>query len=58
MVTGRDKSLLFTVLFSLVSNATACELETSVRDATPAQIATFFAEQGKQVVTFVGSSSP
>lgn len=40
----------------LASAAGACELKTIVRDATPAEVAAFFAEQHKQVVTFVGYS--
>lgn len=56
MVTGRDRSLLLTVLYCVVASATACDLDTSVGDASPAQIAAFFADQGKQVVSFVGYS--
>lgn len=56
MLAGRYKSLMLFVLYAHFSSAAACDLETTVRDSTPAEIATFFAEAGKQVVTFVGYS--
>ncbi len=56
MLTGRNKSLLLLALYCLSSKAAACDLDTTVRNATPAEIAIFFAEARKQVVTFVGYS--
>lgn len=56
MFIGSHKSLAFFALYWLCSSSMACDLETTVRDATPAQIATFFAKQRKQVLTFVGYS--
>lgn len=44
-------------LLSILSASTAaCELATAVKDATPGEIKTFFENQKKTVVTFVGYS--
>ena len=56
------QALKITALIALIAMlappiARGCEQPTSVREATPAQIRSFFAEQGKSVLTFLGYSA-